>query len=83
MGLEISADPNPANTWTALDYALPLSESTGIIEITDNMGRIVKQIELDHQQSQYVLDTRNYKPGIYYYTIKSGDLQRSGKLIIQ
>ncbi len=31
-GLEISAEPNPADTWTAIDYTLPYSESGGIID---------------------------------------------------
>lgn len=83
MGLEISVDPNPAGEWTAIDYSLPLSESIGIIEITDNMGRSIQQIKLDLQKGQHVLDTRSYTPGVYYYTIRSGELQRSGKLIIQ
>ncbi len=82
-GLEISAEPNPAGTWTAIDYTLPLSESGGIIKITDNAGRNIQTIEVSEHQGQYVLDTRSYKPGVYYYSITSGALQRSGKLIVQ
>ena len=82
-GLEISAEPNPAGTWSAFDYTLPLSETEGIIEITDNSGRTLQHIIVTQQKGQYVLDTRNYKSGIYYYTLSSGNLQRTGKLIVK
>jgi len=82
-GLDITVEPNPVNTWAALNYSLPLTETQAVIKITDNSGKIVKQIQIDQQQGQYVLDTRSYKSGIYYYTITCGDLQRTGKLIVQ
>ncbi|MBI9039706.1 MAG: T9SS type A sorting domain-containing protein [Bacteroidales bacterium] len=81
-GLDINTEPNPANTWTAFDYKLPLSETEGFIEITDNFGRILQQISVHQQKGQYILDTRDFNPGVYYYTLKSGSLQRTGKLII-
>jgi hypothetical protein len=40
-------------------------------------------VNIAQQQGQYILDTRSYKSGIYYYTIICGDLQRTGKLIVQ
>ena len=82
-GLDITAEPNPVSAWTAFDYTLPLTETEGIIEITDNSGRVVQQINITQQQGQYVLDTRSYKAGIYYYTLTCGDLQRTGKLIVK
>lgn len=81
-GLEVSADPNPATTWTAFDYTLPLSETEGIIEISDNLGKTIQQIKVTQQKGQYILDTRVYKPGVYYYTLTCGDLQLTGKLIV-
>ena len=82
-GLEISAETNPVSTWAALNYTLPLSETAGVIKITDNSGKTIQQIKVTQQQGQYVLDTRNYKSGIYYYTLTCGDLQRTGKLIVK
>jgi len=81
-GLVITAEPNPANTWVAFDYTLPLLETEGTIEINDNLGRTIQTLNLAQQQGQYVLDTRNYKAGIYYYTLKCNTLQQSGKLIV-
>lgn len=77
-GLDIRAEPK-----TAIDYTIPLSESGGVIKITNNAGRKIQTIEVSQQQGQYILDTRSYKPGVYYYTITSGELQPSGKLIVQ
>ena len=83
MGLEITANPVPAKEWTAIDYQLPYSVEKGIIEISDNFGKIMQRIDVTDQKGQFVLDTRNYQSGIYYYTIKSGEMQRTGKLIVQ
>ncbi len=80
--LKFNIYPNPANTWVAFDYTLPLHETQGTIEITDNLGRTIHTIDITQQQGQYVLDTRNYKAGVYYYTLKCGTLQQSGKLIV-
>ena len=41
------------------------------------------QIIVAQQQGQYILDTRSYKAGIYYYTVICEDLQRTGKLIVK
>nr|NQU91133.1 T9SS type A sorting domain-containing protein [Bacteroidota bacterium] len=82
-GLEISSEPNPADTWVAFDYTLPLSETQGTVEITDNLGRIIHTVDIMQQQGQFVLDIRNYKAGIYYYTLKCGSLQQTGKLIVK
>jgi len=82
-GLDITAEPNPASTWIAFNYTLPLSETEGIIEITDNMGITIQTIEISQQKGQYVLDTRSYKPGIYYYTLRNSNIQRTGKLTVK
>jgi len=81
-GLVVSAEPNPAYTWVAFDYTLPLLETEGTIEINDNLGRTIETFILAQQQGQYVLDTRSYKAGVYYYTLKCGTLQQTGKLIV-
>ncbi|MBC8489252.1 MAG: T9SS type A sorting domain-containing protein [Bacteroidetes bacterium] len=82
-GLDIIAEPNPVSAWAAFDYTLPLTETEGKIEITDNSGKIVQQIDVVQQKGQYILDTRSYKAGIYYYTLICGNLQRTGKLIVK
>jgi len=81
-GLAINSEPNPADTWVAFDYTLPLSETDGILEITDNLGRTIRTVDITQQQGQYVLDIRNYNAGVYYYTLKCGTLQQTGKLIV-
>jgi len=81
-GLEISSEPNPADIWVSFDYTLPLHETQGTIEITDNLGRTIHTVDITQQQGQYVMDTRNYNAGVYYYTLKCGSLQQTGKLIV-
>ena len=83
MGLDIVAEPNPTSTWAAFDYSLPPYETTGVIEITDNFGKVKEIINITQQKGQYILDTRNYKTGIYYYTLKCSDLHHTGKLIVK
>jgi hypothetical protein len=82
-GLDINVEPNPTSTWAAFDYSLPPTATKAVIQITDNSGKTMQQVNIAQQQGQYVLDTRGYKTGIYYYTIICGDLQRTGKLIVK
>jgi len=40
-------------------------------------------VDIAQQQGQFVLDIRNYKAGVYYYTLKCVSLQQTGKLIVK
>lgn len=81
-GLGITVKPNPAKQWAAFDYTLPERKTSAIITITNTNGKTVEILEVNGQQGQKLWDTRNIKPGLYFYTIKVEEYSISGKIII-
>jgi hypothetical protein len=82
LGVSCTADPNPAREWTAFDYTLPETAGKGTIRITDAKGRVVKVVEVVGTQGQYVWDTREVKPGVYFYTFVVNGSGTTSKLVI-
>lgn len=82
LGMNISVKPNPATTWTAVDYTLPARLSKATITITNTLGVTVMSTELNGNQGQKVLDLRGMADGVYVYTISCGEYVQTGKLII-
>ncbi len=80
---QIEAHPNPASTWVSFDYQLAGMAETALLEITDTQGRQLHRVELSNKQGQYVWDTRQVSPGLYYYTLKTKQASKTGKLVIE
>jgi hypothetical protein len=81
-GIKISAKPNPARTWIAFDFVLPDDESKGTINISDVSGQVIRQFSVSGKTGQEVWDVRNIYQGMYYFTLTSSGLSRSGKVIV-
>jgi hypothetical protein len=82
LGVSCTAEPNPAREWTAFDYTLPETAGKGTIRISDATGRVVKVVEVVGTQGQYVWDTREVKPGVYFYTFVVSGSGTTSKLVI-
>jgi hypothetical protein len=82
LGVNCTVEPNPAREWAAFDYTLPEAEGKGVINITDASGRVIKTIEVTGTQGQYVWDTREVKPGVYFYTFVVNGTGTTSKLVI-
>jgi len=67
----LSLHPNPAKDYVIIDYILDMAKSDAIIKITDISGRIQSKVMLNNKQDQLVIDTKAYKPGIYFVTLWS------------
>jgi len=80
--LKIADESNPANNWVAFDYHLALKDTEGTITISDTSGNIIEQFSISGKQGQYIWDTRVIKSGVYFYTLISNGLSKSGKIII-
>ena len=81
--LKIADESNPANNWVAFDYHLALSDTEGMITISDVSGRVIKVLKVTGNQGQKAWDIRRIKPGVYIYTLNTGGLTKSAKLIIK
>ncbi len=82
FGGKIDVNPNPASEWAAFDYTLPETAGKGVIKISDATGKLVKFIEVSGVQGQYVWDTREVKPGVYFYTFVVNGTGNTAKHVI-
>lgn len=82
MGMSVGVKPNPATTWTAVDFTLPGDAVKAIITITNTLGVTVFSSELNGHQGQKVIDLRNLSDGVYVYTVRCGDNLITGKLVV-
>ena len=83
IGLEITAKPNPADTWVVFTYHLPYNTPSAMITISDVQGQIIDVIHVRGIQGQKVWDIRHIKSGVYIYKLKAGNISQNGKLIIK
>lgn len=81
-GVSLSVDPNPARVWATFNYTLPETKSKGVIKISDATGKLIKVVEVRGVQGQYVWDTREVKPGVYFYTFVVNGAGTTSKLVI-
>jgi hypothetical protein len=81
-GLFIQALPNPASTWVAFNFTLPVHVNEAVLQITDVHGKSITSFVINTKQGQQVWDIRDLKKGVYLYTLKAGAMSKNGKLII-
>jgi hypothetical protein len=81
-GLSIQAAPNPASTWVAFNFTLPVHVNEAVLQITDVHGRNITSFVINTKQGQQVWDIRDVLKGVYLYNLKAGTMSKSGKLII-
>ena len=81
-GFGLRVYPNPAKEWVTFNYTLPHDANSGIISISDMAGKEIQRFAVSGKQGQQVWDIRNVKSGVYLYTITSGGLQKTGKVVI-
>lgn len=82
MGFTISVSPNPARTWAAIDYSLPIGDDHALLTIFNIHGKKVAEYRLQGCEKQKVIDLRDLVPGVYTYTVSCGKLSQTGKLVI-
>ncbi len=82
-GLFVKATPNPARTWVTFDYTLPVYMENAVLRISNMKGEIKTTFNIDDRQGQIVWDIRHIEKGVYIYTLTTGSLNKSGKLIVR
>jgi hypothetical protein len=76
--------PNPASNNTTFSYVLPENGQVEILIFNLN-GQVVSTLVNENQVAgtyNYRADVSNLPPGIYFYTLKTGNSAISGKLIV-
>lgn len=82
MGFSVNVSPNPASTWVAVDYTLPVGVNKAKMTVFNTLGVTVATYDLRGKETQKVLDLRDMSPGLYTYTVSCGKYSKNGKLII-
>lgn len=76
--------PNPASTYTALDFQIGTSSSSAYATLTDPTGRVMQTEQLQGTTGQVVLDTRSLAKGTYMVALYlDGELIDTKRLIVQ
>jgi hypothetical protein len=53
-----------------------------MLSITNASGKLLREIPLNQQQGQYLMDTRELAPGTYTYTLSANGVSKTAKLVI-
>lgn len=82
MGFSVRVTPNPATTWTVVDYTLPNKVTKAMCTLTNALGVKVLDAELNGNKGQKVLDLRNLPDGVYIYSVNCEGCSQTGKIVI-
>ncbi len=80
--LQMDIHPNPATAWVTVDYTLPDGNTKAELSIFNTMGIKVKQMELDGNQGQKVIDLHEFARGVYTCAIGCDEYFQIKKLVI-
>ena len=74
--------PNPASEKVTVFVNHPLTQHSKWV-LYDQLGRVVRQIELEAQIENYVVDLEGVPPGIFFYAVlTNGRTIQQGKLVV-
>lgn len=73
--------PNPASSWSEIEYTLPAGYNKAELVITNTLGINVLEMELSDNQGRKTLDIDNVPSGVYTYFVKCGEFVKTGKLV--
>lgn len=82
LGFTVSVTPNPATTWTIVDFTLPSNATKAMCSLANTLGVKVLDVELNGNKGQKVLDLRSLSNGIYIYSVNCEGFSQTGKLLI-
>lgn len=75
--------PNPAKDYVILKYLIDNNLASSYLQITNASGKVLQTIEVLGSEDQIVIDTKNYKSGVYIATLFiNGEVAESVKFNI-
>lgn len=83
-GINCSNYPNPFNPTTRFSFSIPKDSFTEL-KIYNSLGQEVKTLVSEHlSKGRYSFEwnAMGYASGIYYYTLRCGDMVSANKLIL-
>lgn len=80
--IEVAISPIPATTWVSVDYKLPEEATKATMTIINPLGIKLMEVILDSNNGTKTIDLHNLSTGVYSYTLRCGEYNKIGKLII-
>lgn len=79
----LQVQPNPSDQWIAFTVGELQGLSEGCtIQISSSSGVILNELKLSSGRGQYLLDTRGYADGIYFYRVIGSNQAITGKFVV-
>ena len=72
--------PNPANSYTVIDVMTP--EIGGTLYVCNTLGAEVYVQDLAPNQENVVIPTLDWEPGVYFYSLKTGEKQGNSRRML-
>ncbi|MCF8309096.1 MAG: T9SS type A sorting domain-containing protein [Bacteroidales bacterium] len=79
---KLEAYPNPAKKQVTFSYTFPRGIQKGTLKLRNPAGAIMKRISLKRPKGEKTISTNHWSPGIYFYTLRTNQGIKSGKLVI-
>jgi len=74
--------PNPFNGQTQIDYELIPTYKKAKIELTNQIGQVVKTINLYGVKGSVSIEKENMHPGMYYYSLVVDEVKVANKIMV-
>jgi len=81
VGVEVKVYPNPAGDYVCFDAGGIIFDEMMGIQIFNNLGILVKDLVLYKSKGKLIWDTRNFTPGMYFYSITINNFYKTGIII--
>jgi len=81
VGGEVKVYPNPAWDYVCFDAGGIIFDEMMGIQIFNNLGILVKDLVLYKSKGKLIWDTRNFTPGMYFYSITINNFYKTGIII--
>ncbi len=78
---EIDVSPNPANTYVNISWKKNISAKQ--IVVSDNIGRIVKEISINDGDFSQNIDLKDFKSGLYFISIYTSNAILKSKFVVR
>ena len=78
----VNVYPNPAKDYVSFEIppSIPPNGGKNIILINNVFGQVIAKLPIKNEKTLW--NTRNIKPGIYFYNLNVSGFNKSGKIVI-
>jgi hypothetical protein len=80
--IQLKVYPNPAGDYFVIDYRFSENSSGTLLEIKDLTGKIVRNFVISDLQNQILIETKDFKSGMYYVQLLNNNSNKVLKISV-